>query len=127
MQVILIPQALVLCLIYTHAPSGCKCYVPHCPCRLIARQYEVGIRIYYKDHLGKFDYGPPDESKNHRFTVCQQKRANAMESMESSYKQLNSCFVDIASFHKVCYTSKGLSFFLKQVSRVFRKMSAVLN
>ena len=23
-----------------------KCYVPHCPCRLIARQYEAKTRIY---------------------------------------------------------------------------------
>ena len=44
----------------------------------------------------------------------------------SSYKRLNSCFVAIASFHKVYYTSKGLTFFLKQVSRVFRKMGVVL-
>jgi len=44
-----------------------------------------------------------------------------MESVESSYKRLNSCFVAIASFHKVYYTSKGLTFFLKQVSRVFEK------
>ena len=58
---------------------------------------------------------------------CQQKRANPMESVESSYKRLNGCFVAIASFHKVYYTSKGLTFFLKQVSRVFRKMGVVLN
>ena len=45
----------------------------------------------------------------------------------SSYKRLNSCFVAITSFHKVYYTSKGLTFFLKQVSRrVFRKMGVVL-
>ena len=105
-----------------------KCYVPHCPCRLIARQYEVETRIYYIDSLGKFDYGPAHASRNHRYTyVCQQKRANSMESVESSYKRLNSCFVAIASFHKVYYTSKGLIFFLKQVSRVFRKMGVVLN
>ena len=59
--------------------------------------------------------------------VIPTKRANPMESVESSYKRLNSCFVDIASFHKVYYTSKGLTFFLKQVSRVFRKMGVVLN
>ena len=35
-----------------------KCYVPHYLCRLIAHQYEVEIRIYYIDHLRKFDYGP---------------------------------------------------------------------
>ena len=105
-----------------------KCYVPHCPCRLIARQYEVETRIYYIDRLGKFDYGPAHASRNHRYTyVCQQKRANPMESVESSYKRLNSCFVAIASFHKVYYTSKGLTFFLKQVSRAFRKMGVVLN
>ena len=28
-----------------------KCYVLHCPCRLIARQYEVETRIYYIDRL----------------------------------------------------------------------------
>ena len=44
--------------------------------------------------------------------VCQQKWANPMESVESSYKQLNSCFVAIESFHKVYYASKGLTFFL---------------
>ena len=55
------------------------------------------------------------------------KRANPMESVESSYKRLNSYFVAIASFHKVYYTSKGLTFFLKQVSRVFQKMGVVLN
>ena len=79
-----------------------KCYVPHCPCRLIARQYEVETRIYYIDRLGKFYYGPAHASRNHRYTyACQQKRANPMESMESSYKRLNSCFMAIASFHKV--------------------------
>ena len=106
----------------------CKCYVPHCPCRLIARQYEVETRIYYIDCLGKFNYGLVHASRNHHYTyVCQQKRANPMESVESSYKRLNSCFVAIASFHKVYYTSKGLTLFLKQVSRVFRKMGVVLN
>jgi len=35
-------------------------------------------------------------------TVRQQKQANPMEIAESSYKQLNSCFVAIASFPKVC-------------------------
>ena len=105
-----------------------KCYVPHCPCRLIARQYEVETRIYYIDRLGKFDYGPVHASRNHRYTyVCQQKRVNPMESVESSYKRLNSCFVAIALFHKVYYISKGLTFFLKQVSCVFRKMGVVLN
>ena len=108
-----------------------KCYVPvpHCPCRLISCQYEVETRIYYIDCLGKFDYWPADASRNHRYTyVCQQKQANPMESIESSYKWLNSCFAAIASFHKVYYTSKSLTFFLKQVSRrVFRKMGAVLN
>ena len=44
-----------------------------------------------------------------------------MESVESSYRR-----VAIASFHKVYYTSKGLTFFLKQVPRVFRKMGVVL-
>jgi len=78
-----------------------KCYVPHCPCRLIARQYEVETRIYYIDCLGKFDYGPVHASRNHRYT--QKKWANPMESVESSYKLLNSCFVAIASFY---YASK---------------------
>jgi len=72
------------------------------------------------DRLGKFDYCPAHASRNHCYTyVCQQKRANPMESVESSYKRFNSCFLAIASFHKVCYTSKGLTFFLKQVSHVF--------
>ena len=89
----------------------------------MARQYEVETRIYYTDRLGKFDYGPADASRNHHYTyVCQQKRANPMKSVESSYKRLNSCFMAIALFHKVYYTSKGL----KQVSRVFRKMGVVL-
>ena len=80
------------------------------------------------DRLGKFDYGSAHASRNHRYTyVCQQKRANPKESIESSYKRLNSCFVAIASFRKDYYTSKGLTFFLKQVSRVFRKMGVVLN
>ena len=115
------PRAAHECLWY-------KCCVPRCPCRLIARQYGVETRIYYIDPLGKFDYGPAHASRNHRYTyVCQQKRANPMGSVESSYKRLNSCFVAIASFHKVYYTSKGLTFFLKQVSRVFRKMGVVLN
>jgi len=98
-----------------------KCYVPpHHPCRLIARQYEVEIRIYYIDCLGKFDCGPAHASRNHRYTyVCQQKWVNPMVIVESSYKRLNSCFMAIASFHKVNHTSKGLTFFLKQVSRVF--------
>ena len=55
------------------------------------------------------------------------KRANLMETVESSYKRLNSCFVATASFHKVYYTSEGLTFFLKQVSCAFRKMGVVLN
>ena len=81
--------------------------------------------MYYIDCLGKFDYGPAHASRNHRYTyVCEQKRANPVE---SSYKRLNSCFVAIASFHKVHYTSKGLTFFLKQVPRVFRKMGVVLD
>ena len=105
-----------------------KCYVPHCPCRLIARQFEVEIRIYCIDRLGKFDSGPAHASRNHRYTyICQQKRANPMESVESTYKGLNSCFVAIASFHKVYYTSKGLAVFLKQASRAFRKMGVVFN
>ena len=75
-----------------------KRYVPHCPCRLIAYQYEVEIRIYYTDCLGKFDNGPTDASRNHRYTyVCQQKWTNPMESVESSYKRLNSCFMAISS------------------------------
>ena len=94
--------------------------VSHCPCRLIARQYEVEIRVYYIDHLGKFDYGPAHANRNHRYTyVSQQKRANPMESVESSYNQLNNCFLAIASFYKVYYAYKSLTFFLKQVSRVF--------
>ena len=141
--VILIPQAQVLCLIYTHKPKGCrpvciyqakheclryKCYVPHYPWGLIACQYEVEIRIYHIDRLGKFDYGPAHVSMNHRYTyVCQQKRANPIQSVESSYKQLNSCFVATASFHKVYYTSKGLAFFLKRISRVFQKLGVILN
>ena len=49
-----------------------KCYVPHYPCRLIARQYDMEIRIYHIDCLGKFDYGPAHASRNHRYTyVCQ--------------------------------------------------------
>ena len=53
----------------------------------MARQYEVEIRMYYIDRLGKFDYGPAHASRNHRYTyVCQQKRANPMESVESSYE-----------------------------------------
>ena len=60
-------------------------------------------------------------------TFVNKKRANPMESVESFYKRLNSRFVGIASYHKVYYTSKGLTFFLKQVSRVFRKMGVVLN
>ena len=60
-------------------------------------------------------------------TFVNKKRANPMESVENSYKRLNSCFVAIASFHKVYCTSKGLTFFLKQVSRVFQKMGVVLN
>ena len=72
--------------------------------------------------------GPAHASRNHHYTyVCQQKRVNPMESVESSYKRLNSCFMAIASFHKVYYTSKGLAFFLTQVSRAFRKMGVVLN
>jgi len=139
--VILIPQARVLCHIRTspraagprvrsynyirQSMSACgiryKCYVPHYPCRLIAHQYEVEIRIYYIDRLGKFDYGPAHASRNHCYTyVCQLKWENPMESMESSYKRLNSCFMAIAPFHKVYYTSKGLAFFLKRVSRVIR-------
>ena len=90
--------------------------------------YEVETKIYYIDRLGKFDYGPAHASRNDRYTyVCQQKRANPMECVESSYKRLNSCFVDIVSFYKVYHTSKGLTFFLKQVSRAFRKMGVVLN
>ena len=111
--------------VYNQAKHEClwyKCYVPHCPCRLIARQYEVEIRIYYIDCLGKFDYGPAHASRNHRLTyICQLKQANPMESVESTDKWLNSCFVAIASFHKIYYTSKGLTFFLKRVSLVFQK------
>jgi len=108
--VIVIPQARVLCValglvrIYQakHECLWYKCYVPHCPCRLIACQYEVEIWIYYIDCLEKFDYGPAHSGSNHRFTyVCQQKRANSMEIVESSYKQLNSCFMAIALFPEV--------------------------
>jgi len=108
--------------VYTHKPkSACICYVPQYPCRLIARQFKEEIRIYYIDRFGKFDYEPAHASRNHRYTyICQQKWVNSMESVESSYKRLNSCFFAIASFHKVYYRSKGLTFFLKQVSRVFR-------
>ena len=68
------------------------------------------------DRLGKFDYGSAHASRNHRYTyVCQQKRANLIESVESSCKRLNSCFVAIASFHKDYYTSKGLTIFLNRV------------
>jgi len=60
-----------------------------------------GNQDLYIDRLEKFDYGPAHASRNHHYTyVCQQKRANPMESAESSYKRLNSCFVAIASFHK---------------------------
>jgi len=77
---------------YIHT-SPRAAYVPHCPCRLIARQYELKTSIYYIDCLGKFDYGPAHASRNHQYTyVCQQKRVNPMESMESSYKLLNSSF-----------------------------------
>jgi len=55
------------------------------------------------------------------------KWANPIESVESSYKRLNSCFVAIASFHKVYYISKGLTFFLKQLSRVFRSETFLYN
>ena len=78
------PMALGLVCIY-QAKYEClwyKYYVPHYPCRLIACQYETEIRIYYIDRLGKFDYGPAHESRNHRYTyVCPQKRANPMESV----------------------------------------------
>ena len=86
-----------------------KCYVPHFPCRLIARQYEVEIRIYYIDRLRNSIMGRHMQAG----TTVIPERANPMESVESSYKQLNSCFVAIASFQKVYYTSKGLTFFLK--------------
>jgi len=90
-----------------------KCYVPHCPCRQIARQCEVEIRIYYIDHLGNFDYGPAHAS-SYTYVCQQKKRANPMESVKSSYKVYY-------------YMFKGLTFFLKQVSRIFRKMGVVLN
>ena len=34
-------------------------------------------------------------------TACQQKWANPIEIVESSYKRLNSCFVAIALFYKL--------------------------
>jgi len=42
-----------------------KCYVPHCLCRLIARQYELEHWIYYIDSSRKFNYGPAHASSNH--------------------------------------------------------------
>ena len=66
-----------------------KCYVHvlHCLCRLIACQCKFEKWIYYMDSLWKFDYGPAHASKNYRYTyVCQQKRVNPMEIVESSYK-----------------------------------------
>ena len=44
-----------------------KCYIPHCPCGLIACQYKLVNWIYYKDSLRKFDYGPAHASSNHRY------------------------------------------------------------
>ena len=125
------PAALGLVCIYQakHECLWYKYYVPHYPCRLIACQYEVEVRIYYIDCLGKIrlwactcKQEPPLYLR-----LSTKKWANPMESVESSYKRLNSCFVAIASFQKVYYTSKGLTFFLKRVSRVFRKMGVVLN
>jgi len=121
------PQPEGACVYIRQSTSACGISIMYL-CRLIACQYEVETRIYYIDRLGTFDYGPAHASTNHHYTcVCQQKWANPMESVESSYKRLNSCFVAIASFHKVYYTSEGLTFFLKQESRVFRKMGVVLN
>jgi len=58
--------------------------------------------ISYVDSLGKFSYGPAHANSNHRSTyICQRKWANPMEITESSYKQLNSCFVAIVSLYKV--------------------------
>jgi len=50
-----------LCVHIDQAKHDClwyKCYVQHCPCRLIAHQYELEHWVYYIDSLGKFDYGP---------------------------------------------------------------------
>ena len=85
-----------------HKCQWYKCYVPHCLCRLIARQYELENWIYYIDSLGKFNYGPAHASSNHHYAyICQQKWVNPMKITESYYKRLNSCFVTIASFRKV--------------------------
>ena len=54
-------------------------------------------------NLGKFNNGPAHENSNHIIhvpTFCQQKQTNPMEIVESFYKQLNSYFIDIASFYK---------------------------
>ena len=84
------PTTLGLCIYQAkHKCLWHKCYVPHCLYRLIARQYKLENWIYYIDSLGKFDYGPAHASSNHCYTyVCQQKLANLMEIVESSYKWL---------------------------------------
>ena len=128
--VILIPQARVM------EPSGLYVYIRQstsacgisaCTCRLMACQYEVETRIYYIDYLGKSIMGLHMQADTPVIPTFVNKWANPIESVESSYKRLNSCFVAIALFHKVYYTSKDLTFFLKQISRVFRKMDVVLN
>ena len=66
------------------------------------------------DSLWKFDYGPAHASKNYRYTyVCQQKRVNPMEIVESSYKRFKSCFLAIASFHKSTSSKAIISCFSK--------------
>ena len=66
-----------------HLSLWYKCYVPHCLCRLIARQYELEQWIYYIDSLGNFNYGSAHVSSNHvLLTFVNKKWANPMEIME---------------------------------------------
>jgi len=73
--------------------------------------------------LGGFNYGSAHASKQqpHFTYICQQKMGESYGIVESSYKQLNSCFMAFVSFYKVYKTSKGLSFSLKRLYCVFKK------
>ena len=83
--------------------------------------------LFYTDCLRKFDYGPAQASKNHCYTVCNKNRQILWKAWKILICDKNSFFVAIALYHKVFYTSKGLTSFLKRVSHVFRKIGVVLN
>jgi len=117
------------CFAWPHECLWYKCYVPHCPCMQADSPPMRGRNqdLLYRPLREIWLWACTCKQEPSLYLRLSTKTSESMESVESFYKWLSNCFVAITSFHTVYHTSKGLTFFLKWVSRAFRKMGVVLD